>query len=211
MSAEVIDLRTELGASPDPRFELTLPPGWARFDNAPQLEDEFRARLKQRMMELHRPDLYVQADAMLKQAFAGLKEANATALFMGAGSDEDAWLPASMIASTRTPSAQHSLDQLVAQMIRKYGARPVHGDPRWIRFEQDRKQSMQDQEFIITLISYLTPIPRSGRKRALELTVTIMRPADAPADDAPMQAMRALFDACVTTLRWQEISEQEST
>ena len=207
--ATTIDLRTELGAAPDPRFVLTLPPGWSRFDTGGELEDDFRDRLRGRTMELHRPDLFVQADALLKQAFEGLKQAGAIALFMADEQDDDtAWLPASMIASIRAETAEHSLDQLVAQMIRKYDARPVKGDNRWVRFEQERRQEIQGQELMVTLITYLTPIPGAGRKRALELSVTIMRPVDVPADDEPMQIMRVLFDACVTSLRWQAPTRQ---
>lgn len=207
--ATFIDLRTELGAAPDPRFVLTLPPGWSRFDTDGELEGEFREKLRSRTMELHRPDLFVQADALLGQAFDGLKQAGAIALFM-ADEQEDgtAWLPASMIASIRAETAEHTLDQLVAQMIRKYDAQPVKGDNRWVRFEQERRQELQGQELMVTLITYLTPIPGAGRKRALELSVTIMRPVDAPSDDEPMEVMRALFDACVTSLRWQPPARQ---
>lgn len=200
----IVDLRSELGAAPDPGFEFTLPPGWERYDTVEGLEDEFRAKLKRRMMELHRPDLFAQADALLTQGFGGLSQVNAVALFMADGDKDDTmWLPASMIASIRKATSEHSLDQIVAQMIRKYDARPVDGDKRWVRIEQEQKREIQGQELIVTLIGYLTPIPGAGRSRALELTVTIMRPADVPADDEPMQKIRALFDACVTTLRWR--------
>lgn len=204
-----VDLRAELGAKPDPHFTLTLPPGWSRFDTSEGLEDDFRQKLRQRTMELHRPDLFVQADALLKQAFDGLKEAGAVALFMAdEAGDDTAWLPASMTASIRAETAEHTLDQIVAQMIRKYDAQPVKGDNRWVRFEQERRQTIQSQELMVTLISYLTPIPAADRKRALELSVTIMRPVDVPADDEPMQVMRVLFDACVTSLRWHPPTAQ---
>ena len=52
-----MSLRDELGAQPDPEFDLELPKGWARHG----VDDEALAAMlkaaKQRCMEAHQPQL----------------------------------------------------------------------------------------------------------------------------------------------------------
>ena len=58
------------------------------------------------------------------------------------------------------------------------------------------------EQLLVTTVAYLTPIPGSGRRRALLLTLVLLRGADVPPDDPPLLQMKALFDLCVSTLTW---------
>ena len=86
--------------------------------------------------------------------------------------------------------------------VAREGATPLLGDKRFLRAERETTQSLDGDTGIVTTVLYLTPFPGSGRRRALQLTLVIVRPPDAPADDEPMVQMRALFDLCVSTLTW---------
>ncbi|QTV80218.1 hypothetical protein [Microbacterium sp. NIBRBAC000506063] len=86
--------------------------------------------------------------------------------------------------------------------IRSDGATPLLGDKRIMRVERETSDTLDGEPVLTTTIAYLTPIPGSGRRRALLLTAVIIRPPDAPADDAPLLQMKALFDVCVSTLTW---------
>lgn len=197
------DLRDALGARPDPAFELDLPPGWARRDADAATRAAMEADLRARMLQLQRPDLLAQSRLLLRDAFATLERTRAVAFYAPIEPSDDMLLvPGSIIASIRSGEGEVTLDAMVQHAIRSYGARPLLGDPRIVRFERERVEEHQGERFVSTAVVYVSPIPGARRRRALQLTASFARPVDVPADDVGARRLRALFDACVSTLRW---------
>lgn len=197
-------LREQLGARPDPGFDLDLPPGWGRREVDGATRQAMERDLRTRLMGVQRPDLYAQSRSMLAEAFRAMEEQRAIAFFAPIEPADDMLMaPGSIIASIRTGEGDATLDVAVRHAIREYGAAPLMGDPRIVRFERERPHELQGERMIMTSVVYLVPIPGSQRRRAVQLTASFARPADVPADDIGAQRLRALFDACVATFRWR--------
>lgn len=195
-------LRAELGAPPDPAFDLELPEGWERKDVSPETEQAMLQAAKRRLMEAHRPDLYAQLRVELQESFAAMRAMDAIAHFgPGPRAPETMFLPASLIATIRTPQPGVTLQQEVAERIR-HGATALHGDKRFIRDERELDRRIGTDAAKQRTVVYLTPVPGSRQARALQLTLVITRGAAFPTDDPALLGMLRLFDACVSTLRW---------
>jgi hypothetical protein len=197
------DLRTALGAAPDPEFTMELPPGWARHAPDRATQQLLLAGIKTRMMQAHRPDLFAQAQSMLKDSFEAMRRGDVVAFFSATEQGDDTlWLPASILASVRRAQTDVTLDEVVRHAILEYDAIALDDARRIVRFERDALETVQDEQVRVLTVVYLTPIPGTQRRRALQLTATISRPVDMEADDPAIDAQRLLFDACVSTLRW---------
>lgn len=195
-------LREALGAPVDPEFELVLPEGWVRRDVSPETERAMLDAARARLMQAHRPDLYGQLRAQLQESFEAMRRIGAIAHFgPEEGAPDSAFLPASLIASIRTPQPGATLAEEMAQRIRE-GATDLHGDRRFVRFEREAATTIGTERATQTTVVYLTPVPGSRGARALQLTAVITRGAEFPADDPALVLMQRLFDGCVATLRW---------
>lgn len=197
-------LRDELGVRPDPECEMDLPPGWAR--NAPDDETlhSMLSDLKRRLMEAQRPDLYAQLKAMLEQSFEDMQRNGVFAFFSATEADPGTlFVPASINASIRTAEAGESLDGMVRALIRDHGATSLLGEKRTVRAERDRTVRLGTETIINHTVVYLTPVPSSKRRRALQLTAGFLRTLDTPADDPTIESIRLLLDTCVASLRWR--------
>lgn len=202
-NASGTSLREQLGGSPDPDFEVKLPSGWERLPPDETTRQRFDAALKKRLMEAHRPDVYAQARTMLQESFKAMQTEGAVALYAATQDAEDTlWLPGSIIASVRRPPTGGTLDDLVRHAIREYGAAPLFGDKRFVRFEREKKVDVENSAIIQTSIIYLTPIPGSGRRRGLQFNATFGRSVDVDENDSRISAYKATFDLIVSTLRW---------
>jgi hypothetical protein len=195
-------LREQLGGAADPDFEVKLPPGWERRtpDESDRLQIE--SALKKKTMEAHRPDVYAKLSGMLKEAYELMRQQRAIAFYTPVDTTPGATVPGSMTASIARPPSGQSLDDLVRHAISEYGATPLFGDKRFVRFERDKTVEIDGGSVIQTTIIYLTPVPGSGRRRALQLTATFARPIDASADDEKVKMFAATFDVIASTLRW---------
>ncbi|GAA1422010.1 hypothetical protein [Agrococcus citreus] len=200
---ERVSLREALGAPADPEFSLHLPPGWERRPVTDEERDRLIAGTRKRLMEQHRPELFGQIRASLLEAFANLARAGAVGYFAPAEDAPDAaFLPASLTASVLTPPVGLSMDEVVVSAIRERGATPLHGDKRFVRFEQRQTLTEGTSRVVAGSVVYLTPIPGTARRRALQLTLTLFWPAEGDDDAEELRLLRALFDACVSTLSW---------
>lgn len=201
-------LREEIGVAQDPDFELKLLPGWTRrtADDADLKTQE--DALRKRFMESHRPDLYAHARAMLRESHDAMRRAGAIAYYVATeDSEETLWIPGSIVVSLQRPPTGGTLDDLVRLAISKHGATPLFDDKRFIRFEQERNRKIQGGTITQTTINYLTPVPGSHRRRALQIAASFGRPVDVPSDDEKVRALKFAFDACVSTLRWRSPAE----
>lgn len=203
-----MSLREELGAAPDPEFEMLLPPGWQRHDPSPETLAAFTSAARRRMMDAGRPELYVEVRRQLDAMFDEMRERRVVAFFAPIEPDPDTlFVPASLTATFRSASSEEPLDAVVRSAVRQHGAQPLLGDPRTIVFERQFPRTMGDASIVLHSRTYMTPVPGTQRRRGLQLVAGFGRPADAPADGTPLLRLRQLFDVCVSTLRWQDARE----
>jgi len=196
-------LREELGVGTDPDFDLELPPGWSRQSPDEASLRDTLAKVRERCMREHQPQVYAEMKSYLERSYADMQRAGVFAFFSPTDADPDTLaLPASINASIRRADPGQSLDDLARALIRDQGAQPLLGDPRTLRFETENVVRLGTQSLVNHSAVYLTPIPGSHRRRALALVAGFARMPDSPADSEAMQSTRFLFDACVSTLRW---------
>lgn len=196
-------LREALGAKRDPEFELKLPDGWERHVPGDADKASLDASLKKRLMSLNRPDLHASLRVQLDQAFANMKEQNVVAYFAATKeSDSGVYVPGSIVATIRRSPSGESLDGYVTHAIREYGAKPLFGDKRFIRFERESTKAVDGGPVVVTTIVYVTPIPGSNRRRGLQLSSTIVREPEKSATDPDFVTWKMALDMCVSTLRW---------
>lgn len=194
-----------------PDFEMTLPPGWTRKPVDDATLEGMLATLRERLMKQHQPQAYAELRGLVKQSFTSMKKEGAFAFFSATEEDDSTlWIPASIIASERRAEAGRSLDDLARMLIREHGATPLREDKRTMRFEQERTVRLGNETVISQSIVYLTPIPGTGRRRALQLSAGFGRSLGESADDPYILQMKRLFDTCVSTLRWRAPSTTRS-
>jgi hypothetical protein len=186
-----------------PEFTLTLPDGWVRKDPSDQVRDDMLAAAKRRLMQAHRPDLYGQTTAMVRKVFTEMQRVETVAFFTpGENAPPEAFLPATLTASIRRGADGQSLDSAIAGLIRNEGATALGDDKRFLRWETSTVESLEGTRAATTTVLYLTPVPDSGRKRALQFTLVITHNPDEPGDDDFVTALTALFDAYLSTFAW---------
>lgn len=196
-------LREELGATPDPEFQLELPKGWGRHGIDDASLQAMLAKVKRRCMDNHQPQLYIEMKTHLEQAFADMRRAEVVAFFCPTDpGPETVAIPSSINASIRKAESGQTLDDIARGLIRDHDAKPLFGDPRTLRFESEKSIRIGTATVINHSAVYLTPIPGTMRRRALALVAAFARTPDVSADSVSMNATRSLFDACVSTLRW---------
>ena len=198
-----VSLREQLGGVPDPDFTLALPPGWVRREVTDEVRDGMLSKVRARLLDAHRPDLYGRMRQLVTEAFTQMRQVSTVAMFT-AGDDapDSAYMPASLTATVQHAEPGQNLDAYVRSAILSEGATPLLGDKRIMRVERESSETLDGEQLLVTTVVYMTPVPGSERRRALLLTLVIMRPPEAPADDAPLMQMKALFDLCVSTLTW---------
>ena len=196
-------LREQLGVSAEPDFEIDLPPGWERRDVSDDDRASLEAALRKKFLSVQRPDLHAAVHALVDGSYSAMTSAGAVAYYAATTGDEHTlWIPGSIVVSTRTATPEISMDQMVAHAIREFEAKPLLGDKRFIRFERDETVTVGESSIGLTTVEYLTPIPTTRRRRALQFTATVARPVDAAVDDEQVVASKHLYDACISTLRW---------
>ncbi|WP_277050616.1 hypothetical protein [Ruania albidiflava] len=160
-------------------------------------------QVRDRLAAVGRTDLAPEAHGLVLSSFKELRKQDVIAVFSATEDRDDTiWMPGSMLATIRRAGADHNLDELVVHLIREYGAAPLFGDKRFVRYRRERERELPDGMARITTIEYMTPIPTSNRRRALCLTASYGAPTTVPADDERLEAYELAFDAMVSTLRW---------
>jgi len=197
-------LRAELGLQRDPEFEMDLPAGWTRSAPDDETLQRMLAGTKRRLMEAHRPDLYAQMKSMLESSFQDMRRGGVFAFFSASEPDPSTlFVPASLNASIRKAEPGQNLDDVVRSLVREHGATPLLGDKRTLRVERQKVRQLGTESVVSHSIVYLTPVPGAKRRRALQLVAGFASKVGTPADDSMLESMRALFDSCVSTLRWR--------
>lgn len=206
-----VSLREQVGAPPDPGFDMDLPPGWQRHAVDKQAMQAMLTATKKRCMDEHRPQLYAELKAMLERSFDEMHRAGVIAYFCPTDPGADTLaIPASINATIRAAEPGQTLDHLVRLMIQHHGGKPLLGDKRTVRVERERTMSSGEETVINHSVVYLTPVPGSKRRRALQLVAAFPRTPDMPPDAPELDAMRAVFDSCVSTLRWRRTEPNQT-
>lgn len=196
-------LKAELRGETLPDFTLTLPTGWIRQEPTDEAKHSMAAAARQRLMALHRPDLFAQTTTMVEKMFREMRRVETVAFFgPGPGAPDSAYLPVSLMASVRRGQGGASLDDTVAQLIRTEGATALGADKRFLRWRRESVESFDGTTVATTTVAYFTPVPDSGRTRALQLTLVISHDPVADGDAAFVDALADIFDAHVSTFAW---------
>lgn len=202
-------IRELLGGRAEPSFELNLPPGWRRWDINENARQTWLKAARQRFAHLHRPDLNAFANRMVNEAFENFSKSGAIAMYVPTDDDENTlWLPTSIVVAPVKASG-NNLDGHVRALINEYGGSPLFGDQRFVRTERETRVQLDGAEMINTTVEYLTPVPGSRRKKALNFVASLPREATIAADHDYVLGVKTLFDSVVSTLRWVAPSEPE--
>lgn len=197
-------LKAELLGETIPEFVMTMPAGWVRRAPTTEVRDDMLAAAKRRLMSVHRPDLFGQITAMVNRLFGEMSRLE-TVAFFGPGEDatDEAYLPATLTASIRRGENGASLDESIAQLIRSEGATALDDDKRFLRWRRESVESIDQTRVATTTVVYFTPIPDTGRTRALQFTLVVTHAPDEDGDAEFVDALVALFDAHVSTFAWK--------
>lgn len=198
-----LDLRSMLNMEPQPEFVVDLPAGWSRREVSDDTFRDFESSLKRNLMQAHQPQTYAVLGPGLRDSFEKMRNAGAFAFF--APIDAPANSPkmaASIIARYRRSEDGQPLDGVVRSLIRDRGAQPLLNDPRTLRYEEAVEVRLGEGRFVNHSITYLTPVPRSRRLKALELVASLVRPAGLPKESERMRAQKDLLDLIVASVRW---------
>lgn len=205
---EGMTLREMLGVAKDPDFELKLLPGWERHVPDDADFSTLDSALRDRFMQMNRPDLHAATRAQLRQAFDSMQKNRVIAYYAATADVDNAfYIPGSIVVSERSSQTGGPMDDVVTHAIREFGAAPLFGDKRFIRFERESSKEVDGGTMLINTITYMTPIPGSKRRRSLQFVASFGRPGDMPADDGKVLGWKAAFDICISTLRWVPASQ----
>lgn len=112
-------------------------------------------------------------------------------------------VPASIIARFHSAPSAEGMDGYVKRLIVDEGAVPLGHNRVLLRVERERVQGEGDARMVMSSTLYVTPVPGTGRRRALELLAGYGRPTDIPRDDDQIQLVHAMLDLTVGSLRWK--------
>lgn len=198
-------MREQLGMANDPDFVIDLPSGWSRRDTGSDSMELLLGSMKRQFMQAHQPQMYATMKRLVGEAFDGMRQTGATAFYAPVDTPETAFvMPASIIARIRRAEGGVSLDTYVRQLIEQRGATPLLGDPRTLRYEDKTDVRLEGEAFTNNSVTYLSPVPGSSRKRAVEFMASLISPAQG-ANDEWVAAQKSLIDLCISTLRWRAV------
>lgn len=208
MTDRAMPLRELLGAPADPEFELSLPTGWERHDASPESQALIVQRLRRRLMRAGGVDAMRAFSAlrdMLGQSMDDMRREGVVGIFAQSAADASTPfpVPASIVAKIRSAPSAEAMDGYVKQLIVDEGAAALGRNRALLRVERERVHAEGDARAVLSSTLYVTPVPGTGRRRALELYAGYARPTDIPRDDEQIQFVHAVFDLMAGSLRWK--------
>lgn len=187
-----------------PGFTMMLPSGWTAHDTSEKTQRSLLALARQRTMAAHRPDLQGMLEATTTAAMNAARERGALLMVMpGPETEGVLFAPASMLVRIREAIPEHSLDDLVVDVLQNRGGVPLDANKRFVRWVEQREVPLGGETVGAYTVVYLTPIPGTERRKALQLVLTIAHPDDIDtSSDELLAGWVALVDAHVATFRW---------
>ncbi|MEJ3404459.1 hypothetical protein WDJ51_06920 [Rathayibacter sp. YIM 133350] len=197
-----MSLKDELLGRAVPGFGIVLPAGWEEFRPDAQAEAALVARAGARLKPAHRPDLYGQLRAQLHRAMEDLRRRDGIALYLQTDAPEGLVMPMSITATRVRAQPGMSLDSQVVSLIRDHGAHPLGGDSSMLRWEKDDVQTIGADRAATHTLAYLTPVPGSARREAVQFTTVIAHPIDISPEDDVVRSLTAVSDTIISTFQW---------
>lgn len=190
-------------ARPTPRgYTLLVPPDWGRFVADDSGRDELVGRLRARFLEVHRPELFGQARAAVRQQWEQLRQRGAIEIYMPVVPPVEGGTPMSIV--TVPWIAQGPFDDDVK---RRAGGAAVEtldsGDGSVVyRWEVEREGRGPTEGVYAREISYVRPFPGAAPQRGILVMASIVHPGIVEAGPA-LDGFTALADAVASTLVWR--------
>lgn len=183
-----------------------LPPGWTAHDVSKKTEEQLLGQARQRLMPSQRVDLLGSLQAQVAAALSAARDNGAFLMVMpGPETNENLFAPASMLAMVREGTADYSLDDVVTNIVQERGGIALDENQRILRWTEKRTAQTLDGEMGAFMVFYLTPVPGSQRRKALQLALTIAHPTSVEPDtDEMLRSWVTLMDAHVSTFRWSD-------
>lgn len=199
-------LRDQLGGGRQgiPEFRLSLPTGWTMYDTSGATERALLDRAKVRLREVHKPEAYAALESHVTAALAAARKQGAFVMIM-AGEDAPRWstVPISVLGTITEGASGVSLDAMVADAVERRGARALDGSRQFLRWTDRRSVEISGETAGAYTVVYLTPVPGSGRTKALQFTATLVHPNEIdPAEDPYMKSWLDLLDGHFLTFAW---------
>lgn len=201
-----MSLRDELSGATvaDPAgYTLLTPPNWGRFTADDAGRDQLIARIKERFLEVSRPDLYAQMRTLITRQWQRLRAQAAIEIYMPVVPPVEGGTPMSLV--TVPWIAQGDFDADVRSKAHTSGAVETLDDGEGgvvYRWENDR-QGEGDLAGVFTReIVYVRPFPGDAPSRGLMVMTSITHPG-ATEGGAALRGFIALSDAIVSTLVWR--------
>ncbi len=197
-------LRDALDPSPTaaPDWRILLPSGWVERTPDAETEQELSAPAVERMRGAHRPDLNAQLRRLTRDAFARMRSQGTIAFYHQVEAVEGQILPISIIVSRLVSPTGGPLDDQVADLIRNHAAAPFDDARTMIRWSTASVIESSGERIGLRTIGYLTPIPRTHRRAALQFTAAITHPATLVHDDPSLIKLEFVCDAIMGTFGW---------
>jgi hypothetical protein len=174
------------------------------YDTSEQTERALLDQARARLREAGRPETYALLSEHVKRALAAARAQEAFMMIM-AGDEAPAWstAPISILGTLVKGTPGVSLDAMVADAVERRGARALHNSRQFLRWVDQRSVEVSGETAGAYTVVYLTPIPGSRRTQALQLTATLVHPADVdPTSDEWMSSWLDVLDAHIATLAW---------
>ena len=188
-----------------PDFGMLLPSGWKAHDVSEKTERALLAQARQRTMAAHRPELQGMLEANTSAALAAARAQGAMAMIMpGPDTEGVLFAPASMLVSVREATNEYTLDDIVVDVVRNRGGQPLDENKRFVRWIEQRKVPLGGETVGAYSVVYLTPVPGTKRRKALQFTLSIAHTDEVEtSSDELLAGWVALVDAHVGTFRWE--------
>jgi hypothetical protein len=186
-----------------PPYGLVLPPGWKEFAPDQTTERDLLRQADARFRSAHRPDLAAQMRNLTAEAFGSMRRNQVVSFYMGTPIEGDLALPLSITVSKRTGPNGQTLDRQVTDLIRDYGAVALNDDRVMIRWQEEGSQVIDTDRAATTTISYLTPIPGTQRREALQFVAVIPHPIGMETVNTPLESLIFVADVIMGTFHWQ--------
>lgn len=186
----------------EPPFGLILPPGWREYRPDEGAQASLLKQASARLKAHHRPDLYGQLQMQVRRAFETMRRRETLAFYLQLDAPDDLIAPMTITASRVRARDAGNLDADVATLIRDHGAERFTDDSAMIRWVVDGVTPLAGERTGTRSIGYLTPVPGTGRRSAVQLTTVIAYPIDTPPDDEFLEQLSFISDAIAATFQW---------
>lgn len=199
-------LRAELlgGKAEVPEFRLALPPGWTAHDTSEETERTLLRKARTRLLAAKQPAALPQLEESVRRSMEDARRQGAFVMIVpGEGAPDWAYVPVSVLGSLVSSTPEFPLDRVVADAIERRGAKALDQSKHFLRWE-DRRSVRRDGDGVsVFTVLYMTPVPETGRSKALRFTATFPHASDVdPTQDPAIGSWVAMFDACFSTFTW---------